>query len=490
MIQRPTISIDQALTDRQLLGAALGDLESWATWRVILKAAFAEPLDDDELILFKSLAGGREPPLERVAELWVIAGRRGGKTRTAGAVCAYLAAFNTHKLAPGETGTVLNLAASKQQAKTTLDYTSGFLSASPMLRQLLDGDPTTEEIRLKGNISIATHSANFRTVRSRTLIGCVFDETAFWRDADTSANPDTEIYTATLPALATTGGMLIGISSPYRRAGLLFQKYQASFGQNDPNVLVIQAASARLNPTIDASAIARASEMDPEKARSEWLAEFRDDLSDFISRRVVMACIEPGVFERPFKRVQRYVGFCDPSGGSNDSMTLGIAHREADTVVLDVLREVKAPFNPEAVVAEFCTLLKSYRIATVHGDRYGSEWVSSQFRAHGVNYEPSERTKSELFLDALPMLNSGGVALLDNDRMVSQLCALERHTTRSGKDAIDHPPGAHDDLANAAAGAIVLATTERAGAIPNWMQRELGQGKGSYAEPQSDPFGD
>lgn len=145
----PTVSITQALTDRQLLGAALGDLDTWATWRVILKAAFAEPLTANELILFKELAGGREPPAERVAELWVIAGRRGGKSRTAGAVCAYLAAFNVHKLAPGETGTVLSLAASKSQAKATLDYASGFLAASPMLRQLLDGDPTTEEIRLK-----------------------------------------------------------------------------------------------------------------------------------------------------------------------------------------------------------------------------------------------------------------------------------------------------------------------------------------------------
>ena len=89
----PAISIDDALTDRNLLGAALDDLESWSTWRVILKAAFGEPLTADELTLFKTLSGGREPPAGRVAELWVIAGRRGGKTRTAGAVGVYLASF-------------------------------------------------------------------------------------------------------------------------------------------------------------------------------------------------------------------------------------------------------------------------------------------------------------------------------------------------------------------------------------------------------------
>jgi hypothetical protein len=34
---------------------------------------------------------------------------------------------------------------------------------------------------------------------------------------------------------------------------------------------------------------------------------------------------------------------------------------------------------------------------------------------------------------------------------------LERRTSRGGRDSIDHAPGSHDDLANAAAGAIVAA---------------------------------
>ena len=43
MRQAPAISITDALLDRNLLGAGLGDPQSWATWLVILKAAFAEP---------------------------------------------------------------------------------------------------------------------------------------------------------------------------------------------------------------------------------------------------------------------------------------------------------------------------------------------------------------------------------------------------------------------------------------------------------------
>ena len=480
------ISINDALTDRNLLGAALGDLDSWATWRVILKAAFAEPMSADELIIFKELAGGREPPASRVPELWVQAGRRSGKTRTAGAICAYLAAFSTHKLAAGETATVLSLAASKSQAKATLDYAAGFLSASPVLRQLLEGEPTTEEIKLKGNISIGTHSANFKTVRGRTLLGAVFDESAFWRDQDTSANPDFEIYSATLPALATTGGMLVGISSPYRRAGLLFRKHEAAFGKNDPNVLVIQAPTLRLNPTLDVSVIDRARQMDPEAARSEWDAQFRDDLSDFVSRTAVMQCVEIGVRERPYDYPHRYVGFVDPSGGSSDSMTMCVAHLAGDVAVVDAIREVRPPFNPEAVVSEFCTLFRSYRISTCYGDRYAAEWVASQFRVHGVHYRHSEKTKSELFLDLLPRVNSRTVSLLDDDRSISQLCALERQTTRAGRDSVSHPPGGFDDCINAIAGSVAhVPAAARRDRKPGGVTHE---GSGSY-NPISGKYG-
>ena len=41
-------------------------------------------------------------------------------------------------------------------------------------------------------------------------------------------------------------------------------------------------------------------------------------------------------------------------------------------------------------------------------------------------------------------------------RLVSQICSLERRVGRGGRDSIDHPVGAHDDVANAAAGALLL----------------------------------
>jgi hypothetical protein len=60
------ITIDQALTAKTLLGAALRDpIDSWATWRVVFKAAFALPLTAAERKLFKKLSGDRTPPKAR-----------------------------------------------------------------------------------------------------------------------------------------------------------------------------------------------------------------------------------------------------------------------------------------------------------------------------------------------------------------------------------------------------------------------------------------
>jgi hypothetical protein len=100
------------------------------------------------------------------------------------------------------------------------------------------------------------------------------------------------------------------------------------------------------------------------------------------------------------------------------------------------IRERKPPFSPEAVAEEFADLVKKYRCTKVFGDRYGGEWPREQFRKHGVNYEPAQNSKSEIYVDLLPLINSGAADLLDHDRLVTQLMSLERRTSRGGRDSI------------------------------------------------------
>ena len=126
--------------------------------------------------------------------------------------------------------------------------------------------------------------------------------------------------------------------------------------------------------------------------------------------------------------------------------------------MLDAVRERRPPFSPDDVVLELVAVLKSFGVRAVMGDRYGGEWPRERFRVHGIEYEVSDKAKSDIYRDALPLGNSGRVELLDLSRLTAQLCGLEHRTARSGRDSIDTAPGAHDDVANAVAGALVTAT--------------------------------
>jgi hypothetical protein len=178
---------------------------------------------------------------------------------------------------------------------------------------------------------------------------------------------------------------------------------------------------------------------------------------------VVDAAVVPDRYELPPMSGISYVAFVDPSGGSSDSMTLAIAHRDRDgRAILDAVRERRPPFSPDGVVQEFAELMKSYRIHRVTGDRYAGEWPRERFRAAGITYDIGEKPKSDIYRDLLPLLNSGKADLLDVPRLVTQLCSLERRTARGGRDSIDHAPGAHDDIANAVAGVLVHVTNKGA----------------------------
>jgi hypothetical protein len=90
-----------------------------------------------------------------------------------------------------------------------------------------------------------------------------------------------------------------------------------------------------MNPTLRQTDIDREMDRDPASGLAEYYAEFRTDISAFVTQEVVDGCVAHGVFELPPAADVSYLGFVDPSGGAGDAMTLAIAHRVGDMVVLD-----------------------------------------------------------------------------------------------------------------------------------------------------------
>jgi len=342
------------------------------------------------------------------------------------------------------------------------------ITMTPLLKTMVERE-TADVIDLDNHVTVEIVTASYRTARGYTLAAVLCDEMAFW-PTDDSAEPDYVILDALRPGMTTIpGSLLLCASSPYAKRGALWNAYRRYFGTDDRDVLVWKAATREMNPSVPKAVVNRAMERDPASAAAEYNAEFRSDIDSFIPREVVDAAISPGVFERAPLQSARYLAFVDPSGGSVDAMTMAIAHREGKVAVLDAVREVKPPFSPERVVAEFADVLKRYRVMKVYGDRYAGEWPVAAFRSHGITYEASAKSKSDLYQELLPKLNSREADLLDLPRLVTQLAGLERRTARSGRDAIDHAPGGHDDVANSVAGALT-----RVVAAPRSMMDVLG----------------
>lgn len=479
-------SILEALDHPDVFGPFFAG-NTWQAWRAFLGALFGLPLPDDAASLYAACTGRSITPAAPFTEAVLCVGRRGGKSRALAAVAVYLAVFRdyTPHLAPGEVATIAILAANRAQARSIFRYVSGLLKAVPALAALIEDD-TGEAITLSNRVVIEITTASFRTARGYSFAAVLCDEIAFWRQDESSANPDVEILRALRPGMATIpGSILLLASSPYAKRGELYAAFRRHYGKDDARVLVWKADTATMNPAVDPAIIAEAYESDPEAARAEYGGDFRDDLADFVTREVVDAVTCIGRNELPPVRGVDYYAFCDPSGGVRDAMTLAIGHLTADAIgVVDCILEVRPPFDPAHAVESCVAALRRYGVERVVADRYAGQWPAARFRECGIDFEQSARAKSDLYADLLPLLNARRVELLDHPRLAAQLVGLERRTARSGRDSIDHSPGAHDDIANVVAGLLVGLDLDRR---PTLVRRADLLADGKPVEPPGRP---
>jgi hypothetical protein len=455
MSRKPNI-ID-AIKNPKLFGSLprFRKLDTWTAWLVVLKAIFGMAMSDDELVLFNRHTGRVSPPRGGSKENFLIVGRRGGKSFISGLIGVFIACFYSFAefLTTGERGTVLILAVDKAQAKVVFNYCKGIIEAVPALRRMVTAW-RADEIELSNDIMIAVKTSDYRSVRGVTIVCCICDEVAFWDSQ--GVNPDTAVFSALRPAMATIPiAKLICISTGYSQAGVLYEMHKKYHSRDDDEILVWQSATTTMNPTISQEFIDRELEKDPEAGRAEWLGLFREDVSAAFPLEAIERCIMPGRIElAPSPHVNQYFGFSDPSGGRHDAFTLAVAHHhpQEDSVILDAIRAVRPPFDPSEIVKQYSEFLKTYGLASIIGDNYGGEWPKAAFAKHGISYELAENTKSELYLALVPTICSKKLELLDSEKLKAELRRLERRTSRSGKDSIDHPPRGSDDIANSVAG--------------------------------------
>ena len=452
------MNIIEVIESEKLFRPLFGNITTWGAWFSYLKALFAldSPTRHD-LATFKELSQTAEWPVQAYRESYVVAGRRSGKSTIVAVIAVFLALFRDWKavLSKGETGYIFIIAVNKSQAGIIRDKVEALLDLQPAFRRMVRR-VRQDEIELTNGITIAIKPASFRSSRGFTILCCILEELSFWRYEE-AAIPDIEIVRALRPGLVV-GGLMIGISSPWGKSGFLYEQVMKYRGVRGGPLIWI-APTERMNPTYDKQKIQEAYSADPVSASTEYGGQFRSDTSNYIDSAVVDACVAHDRHQLAYRTGMEYAAFIDASGGRQDSFTLAIAHREKGKIVLDVAAERVPPFRPETVIEEFAKTIRTYNLREAQSDRYAGELLVSPFRTHGIEIKNSERTKSELYLELLPLLLNGKVELLDVPRLVAQLKSLDRKVRAGGRDMIDNFYG-HDDVANAVAGACVMAALE------------------------------
>lgn len=445
----------------------LNDQSLSVAQRTALKAVYGLPLTGEEFKVFGQITGLKNYPIGREwEEASFILGRRSGKSdKIASSIALYEACCREHKLSVGQTGVVMVVASEKKrQAQIVYKYIRDKLKRSPILRKMIAGI-TQECISLTNGVEIWVYPCSIGRVRGVSLIAFIGDECAHWKVE--GKDVDVDVLDSARPGLDFDYSKMIKISTPYMMRGEIWLDYKQYYGKPNDDILVFQGDTKLFNPTYSERKLRRLKKRKPLTYRTEHEAFFRTDISSMYDPFIIDKAINRGrPLEIPYRDGQKYRAFVDVAGGGGkDSYSLAIGHLENEKVIVDLVRSRAPKFNPDEVTAQHCELLKGYKIDKVYGDKWSGDWASNSFAKHGISYERSEKTKSELYLEAESPFNVERVDLPNKELLITQLKNLVRKTRSGGKDSVDTDSGQPEDEANVCAGLIFLMV-KKPGPVP------------------------
>jgi hypothetical protein len=461
---RVIFTMRRALSDPELLGDVMPG-QSWFAWRCLLIAFVGEPLtSDDEREAYRRLTLRDDTPSAMGEALVAVVGRRGGKSKAAAVLMVWLACCCdwTDSLSIGEEGVALIVAPTERQAAVTAGYIRKIIKSKPLLAALVT-EETQQTFKLLRNVAIEILAANARWVRGITCIGVALDESAFLPSNEDAANSDASLMDALQPTVATTGGPMLLTSSPQTTTGVVHELWEEFYGKAGADVLVVQAGTRDLNPTVRQSVIDKARARDGRTADREYGGQFIEPVAAYIDRETLLRCTEKGVLERVAMANVQYSCFIDAAAGTGqDSFAVAIGHRArdkaGDIIMLDALIGQKPPFDPMVLVKQLAAKLRALRITSIMGDNFTGGFLVSAFREQGIEYLRCPLSASDLYLAALPTFTSQTISLIDSPGLVDELVSLRRKFGTNGKETVTHMRGRHDDAANALCGLIYMLT--------------------------------
>lgn len=447
--------------------------------RVLARIAFdgEEPRDlyGEDRDMCRALFGDADViPSGARGVLVEVCGARSGKSYLSGLRLLHLAlVVNLAGLAPGEVGAGLIVAPDLRLARQCLRYVSGACEHRSIARMVVAETADSVTIERPDGKRVAIEalpaSRGGSAVRGRSLVGAVLDESAFFFDGDTGyVVSDVEVYRAVMPRVVK-GGQTIVASTPWVRAGLLFELFTAN-ARTHAHAIAAHAPTVLMrdfDPTVVAI-VERETARDAANAEREFGASFVDSSASLLSSEDVNACVDAGVTSRPPR--------ADVLAAHAYAMTIDVGLRNDSTVVM--VGHIESRSRPGApvvriLVVDACVILKPlplkritidqvedevaklsgrYNVTRVAGDIHMADAIGPRLEQRGIKFvelpmSPNAQETRGKTLAA--MFSALAVRLVDEATLVSQLRELKVTRHAGGRVSIGAQSSKHDDAADA-----------------------------------------
>ncbi len=126
-------------------------------------------------------------------------GRRGGKSSTLCRIAVIEGLYGAHAVPPGDLGVVAFISVSRDESSQRLRTIKAILDALGVKYRPIDGGIELETRA----VAFKVYTASVAGVSGFTAICVICDEVSKWKDADTGANPATEVLASVRPTVAT-----------------------------------------------------------------------------------------------------------------------------------------------------------------------------------------------------------------------------------------------------------------------------------------------
>jgi hypothetical protein len=434
-IPRARASVDVlrglAAMDRQLQGKGFPPISPW-WWETLQR-------------FYRS---GRRQAVLRV-------GRRGGKSSTLCRVAVAEALYAEHAIPPGDVGMFAFISVKRGEATERLRTIKAILDALGETYQERAGEIELTDKPYLFRVFTATVAG----VSGPTCIGAVCDEAAKWRDADTGANPATQVLDSLRPTLLTQPRAKLFLSSS--PLGELDAHADAMRLGDTEYQLTSTAATWVANPSVT-EAQTHAECSNPDVWRREYAAipmegteegMFSPALLDGATRKTGDVPRETGV---------TYNASMDPALVRN-AWTLAVCARRwvngrvRRTVVCT--REWRGtaaqPLRPDVVLLECSRVLRTYDLDVVDTDEFHGQSLAIIAERPDIDLvvrvnPTTAPDKIERYESILTMLSDGALEIPPDPRVRADLLAVRRLLTPNGFviRLPETPDGRHCDHAS------------------------------------------